>query len=105
LSWKIFLPGRIVFLIFFPINKGWGEGNVLRACKEDVGAHVLGIWSAVFAVCWEARMKSFVVFARGGVICDGAGHAAHGFDIIARHIQEEAMPRFVDDVWFEEPTL
>ena len=50
-------------------------------------------------------MKSFSVFARGGMIGGGAGHAAHGFYIVARHVKKKAATSFVDSVWFEEPTL
>ena len=50
-------------------------------------------------------MKSFAVFARGGMIGGGTGHAAHGFDIVAGHVKKETATSLVDNVWFEEPTL
>ena len=50
-------------------------------------------------------MKSFAVFARGGMICSGAGHAAHGFDIVAGHVKEKAATSSINNIRFEEPTL
>ena len=50
-------------------------------------------------------MKSFAEFARGGMIGGGAGHAAHGFYIVTRHVKEESATSLINNVWLEEPTL
>ena len=99
------LPGQLVFLILFPVSKRSGKRNIRRTIEENVGASMQGIRPAGLAVCREFWMKPFAVFARGGMVCSSAGHAAHGFDIIAGHVEEEATTGFVDNVWFEEPTL
>ena len=64
-----------------------------------------GSRSAGLAVRGEVRMESFAVFARGGMVGSGAGHAAHGFYIVAGYVKKEALSGFIDNIWFEEPTL
>ena len=98
-------PGQMISSIFFPVSKRGSKGNIRRAVKKDMGASMRGPRSAGLAVCGEVWMKSFAVFARGGMISGGAGHAAHGFDIVAGHVKEEAATSFVDNIRFEEPTL
>ena len=45
------------------------------------------------------------VFARGGVIGEGASHTAGGLNVIGRERQEEALDGLVADIRFKQSTL
>ena len=73
--------------------------------KEDVVARVFYTCSAKFAVRRHFWVEAPSVFARGGVIGEGAGHTAGGLNVIGREHQEEALDGLVADVGFKQSTL
>ena len=98
------LPGLIVSSSVFPISKRDGKRFVLWACEENMVPGMLGLRSAGFAKCGFVRMESLSIFARRGVICQGAGHTANGRYVIPGQSREESLARLVGDVGFELPT-
>ena len=85
------LPSLIIPSIIFPVSKGDGKRLVHGARKQGVVAGMLGVRSACFAVCGFSRVEAPSVFARRGVVCEGAGHTANGRYIITRHSHEEVF--------------
>ena len=70
-----------------------------------MGMCMLGVRSAELTVRRKVWVESFVVFARMGMISDGAGHAAHGLDIVARHGHKELSTSLIYYIRLEEPTF
>ena len=98
------LPGLIVASNILPVSKRSGKGLVLWACKEDVILGMLGLRSAGFAKGGFVWMEPLSIFARWGVICQGASHTANGRNVIPGQSHEESLACFVGDVGFEFPT-
>ena len=63
------LPGLIIVLIFFPVNKRDCKWYVLRTMKKNMLPCMFYIWSAVVAVGWECAVKALSIFTRRGVSC------------------------------------
>ena len=98
------LPGLIISSSVFPVSKRGGKGLVLWACKEYVTSGMLGLRSAGLAECGFVRMELLSIFARRGVICQGAGHTANGRYVIPGQSREESLARLIGDIGFELPT-
>ena len=98
------LPGLIITPSIFPVSEGSGKGFVLWACEKYMVSGMLGLRSAGLAEGGFVWMEAPPVFARRGVICQGASHTANGRYIIARQSHEEGFARLVSNVGFEFPT-
>ena len=86
-----FLPGLIVISIFFPISKREGKGFVLWAREQGVTSCMLDFWAAEFTEGWFVWMKASTIFARCGVIGEGASHTASGVDVVTRQSHDEKV--------------
>ena len=59
-------------------------------------------WSAMFTVSRLVWVEATAVFACWGMVREGAGHTAHGLNVIPRERQEEALRMLVADVRLEQ---
>ena len=68
-------------------------------------ASMFGGGPAMFAKGWRIRMKASTIFARWGMVCEGASHTTRGLNVIAGERQEEAFHLLIADVRFEQSAL
>ena len=98
------LPGLIITPSILPVSERYGKGLVLWACEKNVASGMLGLGSAGLAESGFVWMEPSSIFARRGVVCQGASHTANGRYIIPGQSREEGLARLVNYVGFEFPT-
>ena len=99
------LPGFIILSIVFPVSKRWRKGSIRWTREKHVRSGVFGVGPAELAVRRLIRVKALAIFARRGVVCQGASHTAGGLNVVARKHQEEAFCMLVADVGLEQSAL